>query len=78
MVYLGLQDDDEQYGYDAYGYDEYGEYGDEGRRKSVDRMREPAAGELRVKRTGDRDRSEIGRRRGAGDELEVPEFMPNR
>jgi cell division inhibitor SepF len=32
MVYLGLQDDDEQYGYDAYGYDEYGEYGDEGRR----------------------------------------------
>ena len=41
-------------------------------------MREPAAGELRVKRTGDRDRSEIGRRRGAGDELEVPEFMPNR
>ena len=53
-------------------------YGDEGRRKSVDRMREPAAGELRVKRTGDRDRSETGRRRGAGDELEVPEFMPNR
>jgi cell division protein FtsZ len=55
-------------------------YGDEGRRKSVDRMREPAVGELRVKRTGEhRDRSESGRRRGgAGDELEVPEFMPNR
>jgi hypothetical protein len=50
-------------------------YGDEGRRKSVGRLKEPAAGELRVKRRP--DRSEI--RRGApGDELEVPEFMPNR
>jgi cell division protein FtsZ len=55
-------------------------YGDEGRRKSVDRLREPAAGELRIKRSAERrDRSDIGQRRGAaGDELEVPEFMPNR
>jgi cell division protein FtsZ len=56
-------------------------YGDEGRRKSLDRMREPAAGEVRVKRTGAHsDRADSGRRRGglSGDELEVPEFMPNR
>ncbi|HWX96692.1 MAG TPA: cell division protein FtsZ [Solirubrobacteraceae bacterium] len=55
-------------------------YGDEGRRKSVDRLREPAAGELRVKRAAERtDRPSVGQRRGAaGDELEVPEFMPNR
>jgi cell division protein FtsZ len=46
-------------------------YGDEGRRKSVSRMSEPAAGEMRVKRTSDR-------RQARGDELEVPEFMPNR
>jgi cell division protein FtsZ len=52
-------------------------YGDEGRRKSVGRLREPASGELRVKRAP-RDR-EGGRRGGpAGDDLEVPEFMPNR
>ena len=30
MVYLGLQDDEEEYGYDAYGYDDYGEYEDDG------------------------------------------------
>jgi cell division protein FtsZ len=55
-------------------------YGDEGRRRSVDRLREPAAGELRVKRSADRERSEARQRRGgqAGEELEVPEFMPNR
>jgi cell division protein FtsZ len=55
-------------------------YGDEGRRKRVDRMKEPAAGELRIKRAAERGgRSDIGQRRGgAGDELEVPEFMPNR
>jgi cell division protein FtsZ len=55
-------------------------YGDEGRRKSVERLREPAAGELRVKRSGEhRERPDSGRRRSpAGDELEVPEFMPNR
>jgi cell division protein FtsZ len=53
-------------------------YGDEGRRKSVGRLKEPAAGELTVKRAPERrDRSEM--RRGAtSDELEVPEFMPNR
>jgi cell division protein FtsZ len=53
-------------------------YGDEGRRKSVGRLKEPAAGELRVKRAAERrDRPEISRG-AAGDELEVPEFMPNR
>jgi cell division protein FtsZ len=55
-------------------------YGDEGRRKSVGRLREPAAaGELRVKRAPERrDRSQLRRGGAAGDELEVPEFMPNR
>jgi cell division protein FtsZ len=56
-------------------------YGDEGRRKSVERLREPAAGELRIKRSAERGgQSDSGQRRagGAGDELEVPEFMPNR
>jgi cell division protein FtsZ len=53
-------------------------YGDEGRRKSVGRLKEPAAGELTVKRAPERrDRSVISRG-AAGDELEVPEFMPNR
>jgi cell division protein FtsZ len=51
-------------------------YGDAGRRKSVERMSEPA-GEPRVMRTN----SGAGRRqprRGAGvDELEVPEFIPH-
>src|SRR4029077_10580879 len=51
-------------------------YGEEGRRKSVDRLREPAAGELRIKRAA--ERRDVGQRRGVGDELEVPEFMPNR
>jgi cell division protein FtsZ len=54
-------------------------YGDEGRRKSVGRLKEPATGELRIKRAAERrDRSDTGQRRGVGDELEVPEFMPNR
>jgi cell division protein FtsZ len=59
-------------------------YGDDGRRKSIARLNEPAAGELRVQRAGAprpsrRDRSEIGQRRGGlrVDELEVPEFLPN-
>jgi cell division protein FtsZ len=58
-------------------------YGDEGRRKSLGRLKEPAAGELKVQRAGavrtGRDRSEIGQRRGglAVDELEVPEFIPS-
>jgi cell division protein FtsZ len=53
-------------------------YGDEGRRKSVGRLKEPAAaGEVRVQRapaTASRD----SRRGGlAVDELDVPEFLPN-
>jgi len=57
-------------------------YGEEGRRKSAERLLEPAAGEVRVQRSGAprparRDRSEIGSRRGGLDELEVPEFIPN-
>jgi cell division protein FtsZ len=50
-------------------------YGDEGRRKSVGRLKEPAtAGEVRVQRAGP-PRS----RRGSlsVDELDVPEFLPN-
>jgi cell division protein FtsZ len=59
-------------------------YGDEGRRKSVERLREPA-GEPRVKRAGPTgpaaSRGADGNRRRAGlavDELDVPEFMPGR
>jgi cell division protein FtsZ len=59
-------------------------YGDEGRRKSANRFKEPATtGEVRAQRAAparpNRDRSEIGQRRGglAVDELEVPEFLPN-
>ena len=59
-------------------------YGDDGRRKSVARLNEPAAGEVRVQRAGAprpsrRERSEAGQRRGGlrVDELEVPEFLPN-
>ena len=54
-------------------------YGDEGRRKSVERFREPA-GEVRVQRTGGSSRParpEAPQRRGGLDELEVPEFIPN-
>jgi cell division protein FtsZ len=46
-------------------------YGDEGRRRSVERLREPAAGEVRVQRAQPRSR------RGGLDELDVPEFIPN-
>ena len=51
-------------------------YGEEGRRKSVSRLKEPAAGEMRVQRAG---ASRPSSRRGglAVDELEVPEFIPN-
>jgi cell division protein FtsZ len=50
-------------------------YGDEGRRKSAERLLEPqAAGEVRVKRAGGAGRREP--RRGALEELEVPEFIP--
>jgi cell division protein FtsZ len=49
-------------------------YGDEGRRKSVSRYKEPAAGEVRVQRNVPAPPSQ---RRGGLDELEVPEFIPN-
>jgi cell division protein FtsZ len=59
-------------------------YGDDGRRKSANRFKEPATtGEVRAQRSTParpvRDRSEIGQPRGglAVDELEVPEFLPN-
>jgi cell division protein FtsZ len=58
-------------------------YGDEGRRRSVARLNEPAAGELRVQRGGEsrssrRDRPDAGQRRSRGDELDIPEFIiPN-
>jgi cell division protein FtsZ len=53
-------------------------YGDEGRRKSIGRLKEPAAGELRLKRAA----AARGSRRDSGgafasDDLEVPEFIPN-
>jgi cell division protein FtsZ len=50
-------------------------YGDNGRRRSIERLREPAAGELRVQRAVPRS----SRRRGglSVDELDVPEFLPN-
>jgi cell division protein FtsZ len=52
-------------------------YGD-GRRPSVGGLREPAAGELRVKRMGDASPRSSSRRGGlAVDELEVPEFIPH-
>jgi cell division protein FtsZ len=53
-------------------------YGDQGRRRSVSRLKEPAAGEVRVQRAG-RPSSPPPRetRRGGLEELEVPEFLPN-
>ncbi len=47
-------------------------YGDEGRRKRVERLREPAAGEVRVQRTTPTRPA----RRGSLDDLEIPEFLP--
>jgi cell division protein FtsZ len=54
-------------------------YGDEGRRKSVSRLREPAtSGEVTVQRTTPPRPPREPRRSGpASDELEVPEFLPN-
>jgi cell division protein FtsZ len=58
-------------------------YGDEGRRKSVERFREPAVGEVRAQRATPArpsgERSSVGqRRRGLSvDEMDVPEFLPN-
>jgi cell division protein FtsZ len=51
-------------------------YGDEGRRKSANRFKEPALGELKVQRQGAPSASR-GPRRSGLDELEVPEFIPN-
>lgn len=50
-------------------------YGDQGRRKSVERLREPAAGEVRVQRGAPPRPS---RRGMSADDLDVPEFIPNR
>jgi len=57
-------------------------YGDDGRRKSANRFKEPATGEVRAQRATPArpsQRAEVGRRRGglSVDELDVPEFMPN-
>jgi cell division protein FtsZ len=54
-------------------------YGEEGRRKSVSRLNEPA-GEPRVRRTAAGTSRPPAPRRGgfASDELEVPEFIPAR
>jgi cell division protein FtsZ len=57
-------------------------YGDDGRRRSVERLREPHASEVRVQRAGAQrpsrpERPETRPRRGGLDELEVPEFIPN-
>jgi len=51
-------------------------YGDEGRRRSVERLREPAAGEVRVQRAG-APRPQARRGGLSVDELDVPEFLPN-
>jgi cell division protein FtsZ len=53
-------------------------YGDEGRRKSVSRFKEPALGELKIQRAGVTTAPRPARRAGmSADELEVPEFIPN-
>ncbi len=53
-------------------------YGDQGRRKSVSRFKEPATGEVRAARAGaPAPAPPQDSRRGALDELEVPEFLPN-
>jgi cell division protein FtsZ len=49
-------------------------YGDEGRRKSVSRYKEPAEGEVRVQR---RSQPAEPRRARSLDDLEIPEFIPN-
>jgi cell division protein FtsZ len=51
-------------------------YGEDGRRKSAERFREPA-GEVRVQRAGAPRPPRSEARRGGLDELEVPEFLPN-
>jgi cell division protein FtsZ len=49
-------------------------YGDEGRRKSVSRFKEPAEGEVRVQR---RPQGATTRRGRGVEDLEIPEFIPN-
>jgi cell division protein FtsZ len=48
-------------------------YGDEGRRKSASRFREPAVGEVKAQRTS----APAPRERRSLDDLEIPEFIPN-
>jgi cell division protein FtsZ len=48
-------------------------YGDEGRRKSVSRYKEPV-GEVKIQRAGP---VRISRRGGLTDDLQIPEFLPN-
>jgi cell division protein FtsZ len=52
-------------------------YGDEGRRKSVNRLKEPASGEVRVQRAAPARPSQTRRGGLTVDELDVPEFIPN-
>jgi cell division protein FtsZ len=53
-------------------------YGDEGRRKSLSRLKEPAAaGEVRVQRAAPTRPGQPRRGGSSLDELEVPEFLPN-
>jgi cell division protein FtsZ len=53
-------------------------YGDDGRRKSANRFKEPATGEVRAQRAAPARPGREQRRGGlAVDELEVPEFLPN-
>jgi cell division protein FtsZ len=53
-------------------------YGDEGRRKSLSRLKEPAAaGEVKVQRAAPARPSRERRGGLSVDELEVPEFLPN-
>ncbi len=49
-------------------------YGDEGRRKSVSRFKEPV-GEVKIQRAGP---PRVSRRGSLADDLEIPEFLPNR
>ena len=48
MVYLGLQDDDDEYGYDPYGGEQYGDYGDDHRYGGPDPGGHPDADPRRV------------------------------
>ena len=52
-------------------------YGDEGRRKSLTRLKEPASGEVKVQRAAPARPAQSRRGALTVDELEVPEFLPN-